>query len=525
MPFLRVFFVVLLFVSTLLFNAGLVDVRFDEISYLLGRNARDENSSNAFGIVARYELAKRRIVNGESDTSSYALEAKVQSLMSGNDPKETETYQSKFWYPPLRFFLNGLRLTMGKEIINPVEDNRMLKVLEIGYFWERSRAWSEAVRSYGQLLDRSDISPDLRATVLMHKAFCHSMLGDYDRARSVYERIINAYPGTEAGTISWKLLDFMDEMEKGRKEIENGQLDNFHKALQYYRTMDYRDAIRCFSQYLSSGTADSCAEAKYFKGRSHEELGEVDEALSDYRAVMAMPQDQAGEWGRESNRRMLMLGTFYQQREQISDEAKKMLDKYKDESFLTGLEKYKGMMKQNSLREQLSRQADTGTAHSADSVDPKLMNMISAIGDLDLTGEKELKQQQALAQIKNELIAKGITSGAEIKEIERRTLVSDNPFRRPDAIKRVIDANEPQLKYFYNRNLRNGTKFSGRMVVEIEILPIGKTGQVTLIQSDLGNHEFETEVTDKIRNWQFMPVPDSLGSVKIRYPFEFSEEE
>lgn len=526
MAFLRIFGVVFVFAFTVLFNIALIDIRFDEINYLLGRVARDEDASKAFGIVARYELVKRRMTLGEENEGNYALEARIQSLVSGDQFQDTAAAKAraKIWAYPTRLILNGLRLAMGKEIVNPVGENHMLRVLEIGYFWERNRKYSEAIKYYDQVLGQADLATEIRASVLMHKAFCHSMQSEYRKARDIYERVINAYPSTEAGVLSWKLLDFLDEIEAGRSGIETQNLSDFEKARQYYLLMDYRSAIKFFSQYLASGAADSVPEARFYKGRAHEELGETEQAVAEYRIVIA--NDVTRHWAREANRRMVMLGEFYQQKEQVSSEARELLTEYKDNDFLSGLSKYRSMMEQSSLRGQLVASSDTaGGASAGEAVDPKLMGLINSIGSLDLTGEKELQQRQDIEKLKEELVAKGITSGTEMKEIERRRMLADNPFRRPAAIKKVVDANAQQLKYIYNRMLRGGAQFRGRMVVEIEIMPDGKTGQVNISQSDLGDKAFENEIAGKIREWEFMPVPDSLGPVKIRYPFEFDEDQ
>ena len=52
------------------------------------------------------------------------------------------------------------------------------------------------------------------------------------------------------------------------------------------------------------------------------------------------------------------------------------------------------------------------------------------------------------------------------------------------------------------------------------IIPLGTTGESPCVTDT----EFEKMILAKIKTWKFNAVPDSLGSLNIRYPFEFYEE-
>ena len=68
-------------------------------------------------------------------------------------------------------------------------------------------------------------------------------------------------------------------------------------------------------------------------------------------------------------------------------------------------------------------------------------------------------------------------------------------------------------------------KLSGKMLVEMGIEPSGAISSVKIINSNMGDQNFEDEVIGKIAEWRFRQVPDTLGTLKIRYPFEFYEED
>ena len=108
--------------------------------------------------------------------------------------------------------------------------------------------------------------------------------------------------------------------------------------------------------------------------------------------------------------------------------------------------------------------------------------------------------------MQRELIERGALSKTEIKELRRRQELADNPFRRPNSLKQIIDANSGELRYIYNKRLRTGIRLSGRMLMEIRIRPDGSVGSARVQQSDMGDSEFEQLISRQIQNWKFKPV-------------------
>lgn len=524
--FLQLFLVLLFFIFTFLFNIGLIDIRFKEVNYLLGKVAFSQDASNALGIVAKYELIKRRIEFGEENEENYELEARIQALISGDQfsTDESDLQKKKIYLIPVRILLNSIRFALGKEFINPQEENKIIKVLEIGYFWERNRKYSEAIKIYDNVLGKSGLGPDIRSAVLMHKAFCHSMTSEYKKAKEVYERVINMYPNTDPGMLSWKLLDFIESIEKKREKVKRTDLTNFEKAKQYYLLMDYRNSIKYHSIFLQDSKGKKrVAEARYFKGRSHEEIGETEEAVTEYRYTIRI--DKTKIWAREANRRMLMLGEFYDYRKKMAKEAQKQLAAYQDGSFMNKVDKYREMMSESSIREELLRKQGKQKDRKYAS-DEEIMDLINRIGNLDLTGERarEEAREKEIEKFRRDLIARGIRSEKEILELERKRALVINPFRRPSFLKKTIDGNVNQLRYIYNKRLRKGIKLSGKMIVEMKIKPDGRIDSTKIVSSNMGDQVFEKQIVAKINAWKFRAVPDSLGDLNIRYPFEFYEE-
>jgi TonB family protein len=519
---LRLFLFLLIFASTILFNIGLINIRFEEIQYLLGTIATADEMSNTFGIVAKYELIKRRMVYGEENTTNYEFEAKMQALISGDAESESEVVMGeKYYRVPVRFILNGLRYILGKPIINPKEEDKIFSVLEIGYYWERNRQYNEALKIYDEVLSTAHLDPEIRAAIMVHRAFCYSMLSRYDDSKKIYEMVINAYPNTEAGIISWKLLDFITSMENEREKVKKQQLSKLDKAKQYYLLMDFRNAIKNYSIFLSKKrNAEEIAQARFYKGRSHEELGEIEEAMMEYKAVLR--KDITKVWARQANRRMLMLGEFYEQQKNIADEAKRQLSAYQDQIFIKNVERYSALVSRTTLKKELAA-GKNGIRDLARAANDSIMNLIDNIGNIDLASKEKVENKE-VERMHTELIESGKLSKAEIAELKRRKYLAENPYRRPSALKQFIDENSRELRYLYNKRLRKGIKLSGKMVVAIRIAADGSVGSAKVLETSMGDTEFEELISHQIMNWKFKAVPDSLGSITVNYPFEFTEE-
>jgi tetratricopeptide (TPR) repeat protein len=318
-------------------------------------------------------LIKQRMLYGEENISNYEMEAKIQALTSGEaytEQKKT-VLQSDIYRVPVLAVVNSIRFLMGKQIVNAREDNKIYKILEIGYFWERNRKYAEAINIYEDVLNNPDLPGDLHAAVMVHAAFCHSMLSEYDAAKKIYENVIKLYPTTEAGILSWKLLDFIESIEKDRSKVEQGGLSEIETAKQYYLLMDYRNAIKYYSLYLSHKPDPALIpEAHFYKGRSHEEVGETDEAIDEYNNVIRL--DASERWAKQANRRILMLSTFYESKKQIGEEARKRLDAYQDMLFADKVGKYSGLVSESSLRNELMQQVVTKSPKKDASTDSLL---------------------------------------------------------------------------------------------------------------------------------------------------------
>ena len=182
--------------------------------------------------------------------------------------------------------------------------------------------------------------------------------------------------------------------------------------------------------------------------------------------------------------------------------------------FSEKVKSYAQDVSQNVLRnELLNDRAPAGPASGQDSLRSALLN----IGAVDLAGETGAAvQQQKLDSLRNALVEKGEPGQAGINGSEHQ-----HPYRRPTALKTVIDGHKKELDALYKKRFKSRVKLSGKMLVAFTIRTNGVVAGPSIVQSDVGDQIFEKDILKCIQAWKFRPVPGSVGDLTIQYPFEF----
>jgi TonB family protein len=499
----------LIFVGAIvLYNFLLVDVRFEELYSLLGSAAAREEALITLGILAKYESVNMGAAV-EDDPCVVDLGQEMKAILSDAPAKGT-SWKGDYGVP-VRYVVKGIRLLLGKKVISPKEEDQIINVLKIGYFFERNRKYRPALKIYDDVLRTGGVDPVIRASVMMHKAFCISMMGNFKESKLIYEQVINQYSAAGgAGALSWKLIDCIQDMELKRKAVETLEAPALVKARKFYNVMDFHGAVSMYTAAEEIGLpANAASEARYYKGRALEVLGKASEAEGEYHTLIR--NDRKSIWTEKADCRLKTMDQFYEQEKYIAGEAQRRLAAYRDRKFSEKFKLYALDASQNVLRDELlGGGAQSGKASGQDSLRSALLN----IGTMDLTGESSAAvQQQKLDSLRNALVEKGESGPAGIK--------GSHPYRRPTALKMVIDNHKNELDALYKARLRSKIRLSGKMLVAFSIRADGTVAIPSIVQSDIGDQIFEKEVLTCIQSWKFKPVPAGAGDITIEYPFEF----
>lgn len=510
--------ILLLLGLSILFNYSVVEVRLDDLNSILSQAAKSQAEDKALGMLAKYELIKRRMERRAETSDDYELETRVQAiLMSGGSDEKTPPMSRVILKKPARIVLSFIRMLMGKELRAYEEDvSKERELIEVGYFWERNRHYDRAISIYQKILGTKDLNKGLQRYVMLHNGFCLSMVSKYRESKAMYEEVIREFPDSEAAVIAWKLLDFIDQISTRLTSINKRSMSDFERGKNYYLLMDYRGAIKSFSKLLRGNKRfTNRAEALFLKGRSHEELGENHEAQQEYQEIIK--NHSSSKWAKEANRRMYILGEFYERDQEMTKAAVERIQKFRDDNFFDKMNTYSGMMGENEKENKIREKMKKITARESDGMTAK--DVENLLDNLDLTGE--VKQQKMIKKQKEENTRKRKQAAILMKrELEQRRQM-ENPFRSPSAIKSVISRNQSELQYIYQRYLRRGKDFEGKMTVSLSIDPDGTVSKATVISSSISDNEFTAKVLEKIETWKFKKVPDNVGILSVRYPLEF----
>lgn len=515
-----ILFVVLILGLSVLFNMSIIDVRMQELDKTLTRVSRQQDLNKSLNMLAKYSIIKRRMERGYEDADDYTIESKVMAVIASDflkdQPRKLSTWN--YIYPVVKISINAIRLLMGKSIVNETGNETDNRELEVAYFYERNRRYEKALDIYGSIIKAKKHTPEGEAYIILHQGFCQSMIGDLNKARASYEAIISRFPDSETAAVAWKLLEFIntvdDELQVTRGKVEA----TLEYGKRLYLLMDYKNAITVFSEIeRKGGTDDRTAEAIFLKARCYEELGEVSMAVEDYKKVIK--NKVAERWAKEANRRIFILGEFYERDKEITRIAMDRLKEYRDENFFDELNTFSGVMGEETKVTDELRVKQREQVRQA--LTEKDVDVLSIIDKLDLSGEeaakKEVEEQQQAA----------VEAKLKAKEMELKHQVLDvslHPQRKPSFIAREIQKRCIPLQSLYNTRLKRGDDFSGTLKLVFSIEASGKTGNVQITEdSDIMTRQFRDEVLEQVGRWEFPAIEDKYGPQKVTYPIEFKK--
>lgn len=96
------------------------------------------------------------------------------------------------------------------------------------------------------------------------------------------------------------------------------------------------------------------------------------------------------------------------------------------------------------------------------------------------------------------------------------------PYRTRGSIMKTVMKNVSKLKNCYDRYLRNGEDFKGKVTVKFAIDENGKVIFISVVDRTIDNKEFENEIMTIIKEWKFKKLHNPDDVTEVVYPFIFS---
>ena len=95
--------------------------------------------------------------------------------------------------------------------------------------------------------------------------------------------------------------------------------------------------------------------------------------------------------------------------------------------------------------------------------------------------------------------------------------------RSKSSIMRVVLQNIAALRYAYNKRLRDNPGLKGKVKVKFAIDEFGKVIFCEVLESTMGDADFDEEVKSKIKRWVFEKIDKPGDVTEVVYPFVFQQ--
>ncbi len=357
------FFTLLLVVTSVFVNQYIIKNRLMELNQLLYHESLSRRGHQTFNIVGKLELIRKRIESGENPIENYKLEAKLQSLASDFHIVLTEKEEEQPESPKLFVLIKKI---LGKSQEEKGLPPEYFSLVEEAFFWERNRLYKQAIESYQYVLDQSNssIPLNLLETIQIHMAFSQIMSADYFEARRNSLDLSQNGSSKEVVDASRTILNFITFIEIRNTKLQTYADGTLEKGREQYYSAQYESALENIKAFLKNNSDKSQnIEARYFKGRAHEELGQSREAVSEFQRISFL--DKNSSWSKESNRRLLMLFSFYDSGLEKSETVKKILEDFDDPEIIKTLESFTGLYNAQEPEEIVSEGSPDRTLFSA----------------------------------------------------------------------------------------------------------------------------------------------------------------
>lgn len=509
----------MLILFSLYTNEAIIKYRMSEYNRAMETLSQTYNSSHALNMLARFELIKQRKNMPEEDET--ALELKLQSLASSKllvVNKQEENIESKV----IGTVINAVGFVLGKKKSKADMPSKFTGNLEAAYFYERSRKYDKANEIYAEGLAEKGLPSEVSATLLLHRGFCSSLMGEYSKAADDFDKTINLVPGTEEAHVAQKLKELTFDLENQVKMALDAKVSPFESGRQLFLLANYAEAAKSLQKVLANPLSDSLQkiQSRYLYARSQEELGQDSDAVITYRTVIQ--QAPNSEEAKKANRRLYVLGKFYSNDADLAQAAMKKMEKYQDFKFINSLK---------SLDVPKATTSDPTAAAPIEGVNTNLTDdhansKLEKLDVTDLNGNQKQneKSKKVAEKIDAEKIAANLKHDVQTRHANAKIIA--DPLRQ-ESIFSTIESNMGEMEFIYQKFMRKGIVFEGNLTVRILVDPAGLVKEARIVneKSTIDNSAFNSEILQNVKKWRFREDPHAKDDIPVSFPLKFVNKE
>ncbi|WP_411822637.1 tetratricopeptide repeat protein [Leptospira sp. 'Mane'] len=316
-----------------------------------------------FGILRdqlmNYELSsqtlRERLKQMFLSKDDYLQEVKVNILESGIMNSETKGLELEM-SPQDKFGLvviNVVRALNFKPFLELEEQQKTIIRLQFAFYMERTRKFSISSKKYEELEELLEgSSSDELAFTLLHNGYCLVMMGEREHAYVKLRKAIDIFPGTHYAENAELLISFLQEGDKRKQDLKTSNKKPEELAYSLFQAGDYEETLKTLESLPKLNNDQS-----YIKARSMEELGKTSNAVKEY--IQLVKQKENKEVAIRANRRLLLIGNFYQENKSLVEFSKGEAEKLGDDKAAKQIEEGKSLVLKPIIVEKILK-AETG---------------------------------------------------------------------------------------------------------------------------------------------------------------------
>ncbi|TGL55046.1 hypothetical protein EHQ59_05410 [Leptospira kemamanensis] len=375
-----------------------------------------------FGILRdqlmNYELSsqtlRERLKQMFLSKDDYMTEVKVNILESGIMNSETEGMDLKMgWKDRFGLFvINSVRFLNFKSPLELEEQQKTIIRLQFAFYMERTRKYPIAAKKYQELEESitSSLSDEMAFT-LLHHGYCLVMMGEREKAFVKLNKAIDLFPGSHYSENAALLISFLEDGEKKKEELKSKKKSPEELAYSLFQSGDYEETLRTLESLPTLSNDQS-----YIKARSMEELGKTSNAVKEY--IQLVKQKENKEVAIRANRRLLLIGNFYQENKSLVAFSKEEANKLGDAKAAENIEEGKTLVLKPVIIEKILKTESTGNLSVEET---KELNQIKDEIKLSLEDSKEETKNLAAVVSEEKIPLVSETTVATDTKLETQT--------------------------------------------------------------------------------------------------------
>ncbi|MCB1143541.1 MAG: hypothetical protein H7A24_11365 [Leptospiraceae bacterium] len=325
----------------------------------------------------RFYLTKEQLLNYE--LSSKVLKEKIKQMLLSKDDftneirnniLESNIMNSQIGLSNAKldyldsyglFIVNIVRFFSLKQPLTLLEDQNDMIQIQFAFYMERTRKFPLAVKKYEAISERFQrVETNENGFVMLHHGFCLAMMGNTEGAIAKLQDAEDTFRGTHFADNARILINVLLDGQKRVKELESKPIPVEKKANILYENGKYAETLETLNKIQNRNNGQN-----FMRARSLEELGQSGEAINEYIKLVEQKKDE--DVAKKANRRLLLIGSIYDNNKELTDYSKKNAEKLGDQEVVKQVEAGKNLIAKAQIIETLTKkQEETGE------VDPTL---------------------------------------------------------------------------------------------------------------------------------------------------------